>query len=244
MMRGVQHFFWRCFAELYEEQEEYYDQRDKRTKVIRKLESLSAEERLGLIEQAQKLKIKNAFFGDILASYKTFLKEEIGQHEKSVVDVLKDKVMVAKETEIVKRYKISDRIALIAKLRALMEQPEKFRQNDAIEKLLEEKNRKGDTVTYFEVVNMMIDYGMNEKAEKYATKIKDWDEQLFVLKFLATTSSVNTAVDQAISLKKFDDLVEIGAFVEHAALNPGKYPKIIVSDGLMQKIEKGLTNRR
>jgi len=181
---------------------------------------------------------------ELINSYKTYLTEDRGQQEKPIVDILKEKVMSNKDAEFTKKYKVNEKVAFITKLRALMEQPEKFRQNELIERILDEKNKKGELVSYYEVVNMMIEYGMIDKAEKFATRIKNWDEQLFMLKYIATTNSINIAIDQAISMKKIDDLVDLGRFVEQAQINPTKYPNIHQTDSLMQKIEKGVLGKK
>ncbi len=85
---------------------------------------------------------------------------------------------------------------------------------------------------------------MIEKAEKYALRIKDWDEQLFTLQYIATTKSITAAIDQALSLKKYDDLIENARFIEKVGMNPTKYHKVIVNDGMMHKLEKGLAMRK
>jgi len=240
----VSHLIWRCFSEQYERLEEYQDPKDKKTRLAKKFDPLEADDKLYLLEKASELKIKNANITEFLNVYKTYLKEDRGQQERPVVDILKEKVMSSSDAEFAKKYKVNDKVAFIAKIRTLMEQPEKFRQNDLIEKLLEEKNKKGELVSYYEVVNMMIDYGMIDKAEKYATRIKSWDEQLFMLKYIATTNSLNIAIDQATSMKKIDDLIDLGRFIEQAQLNPAKYPKIQQTDSLMQKIERAVVGKR
>jgi len=239
------HYIWRCFVEQYEITEEFTDPKDKKVKIAKKLEPLAAEDKIHLLDESSKLKIKNTHMHDMMNMYKTYLREDKGdQPEKPIVDVLKDKVLAARELEMTKKYKISEKMVFTTKLRAYLEQPEKLRQNDAIDRLLEEKNKKGELLSYYEVVNLMIDYGLNDKAEKYAVKIKNWDEQLFVLKYLATTTSLQTAIDQAISMKKTDDLVDLGRFVEQVELNPGKYPNIKSTDGFMEKIEKAVLGKK
>lgn len=239
------HFFWRCFAEQNEVYEDYQDPKDKKVRTIKKLEPLADADKMNLLEKASKLKIKNGFMAEAVEMYRKYLKEDKGQQpERPVIEVLKEKAMINKEGEIAKKYKISERVAFIAKLRSLMDQPDRFRQNEAIDKLLEEKNKKGDLVSYYEVVNMMIEYGMTERAEKYAMRIKNWDEQLFMLKYIATTNSINIAIDLAADQKRVDDLVDLGRFIEQVGASPGKYPNLILNEGFMQKIEKGLTGKR
>jgi len=167
----VSHFIWRCFSEQYERLEEYQDPKDKKIRLAKKYESLEIEDKLFLLDKAAELKVKNANLTEFITTYKTYLTEDIGQQEKPIVDILKDKVMSNKDAEFAKKYKVNDKVAFITKLRALMEQPEKFRQNELIEKLLDEKNKKGELVSYYEVVNMMIDYGMISQAEKFSTRI-------------------------------------------------------------------------
>jgi len=240
----VSHLIWRCFSEQYERLEEYQDPKDKKIRLAKKYDFLETEDKLFLLDKAAGLKVKNANLSEFITTYKTYLTEDIAQQEKPIVDILKDKVMSNKDAEFAKKYRVNDKVAFITKLRALMEQPEKFRQNELIEKLLDEKNKKGELVSYYEVVNMMIDYGMINQAEKFSTRIKNWDEQLFMLKFIATTNSLNIAIDQAISMKKIDDLVDLGRFVEQAQINPTKYPHIHQTDSLMQKIERGVLGKK
>jgi len=99
-------------------------------------------------------------------------------------------------------------------------------------------------VPFYEITNLMIEHDITDKAEKYALRIKDWDEQLFMLKYIATTTSITLAVDQALALKKYDDLFDIAKLVEQVGSNPGKYPNIAVNDNLLSKLEKGLSMRR
>ena len=240
----VAFYILRCLTEQYEIVEEYMDSKEKKMKVTKRLEFLTPDDKLILVDHAQKLKTKNLFLGDVLAIFKTYIKEEKDKQERPVIEILRDKVMSGKDNEIAKKYKLSDRVAFIAKLRVLMEQPERFRQNEIIDKLIEDKNKKGDLVSFYEIVNMMIDYGMSDRAEKYAYRIKNWDEQLFMLKYLATTSSINGAIDQAIALKKLDDLTELAMFLGQVEANPGKYPNIVLNEAIMQKLERSLTGRK
>ena len=243
----MMHYFGRCFTEMYEIYEEYQDPKDKKIKTSKKIEPLAVEDKLYLLEQASKLKPRVAFTGDAVALYRTYLKEDGGndkQEERTVYEIVKEKALGNAEGSLVKKYKMSDRVAFLAKLRALLEQHERFRPNEGIDKLIEDKNKKGDLVPFYEITNLMIEHDITDKAEKYALRIKDWDEQLFMLKYIATTTSITLAVDQALALKKYDDLFDIAKLVEQVGSNPGKYPNIAVNDNLLSKLEKGLSMRR
>jgi len=243
------YFLIRCYNEQFEMFEEYQDPKDKKMRTVRKLDPLQPEDRVFLLDQALKLKAKNNFTIDALNMYKTYLKEDRGSlaehpEERPVFELLKDKALAGAEGGLVKKYKMSDRLAFIGKLRAMIEQPEKFRHIEGIERFIEDKNKKGDLLSFYEISSMMFENGMVSHAEKYALRIKDWDEQFFMLKYIATTNSINLAVDQAINNKRFDDLMDLANFVQQVEANPGKFPNITLTEDLAVKMAKAMAARR
>jgi len=107
-----------------------------------------------------------------------------------------------KADKVRKDFKISDRNYYTVKAKAFI-LDKKWEELDA---LLNDKNKKSQTIPWFSVVDLLAEKSEYDLVEKYVVRLPDVDEQIVILKMI---NRFKTAIDVAYRNKKGEALEEL-----------------------------------
>jgi len=107
-----------------------------------------------------------------------------------------------KADKVRKEFKISDRNYYTVKAKAFI-LDKKWEDLDA---LLNDKNKKSQTIPWFSVVDLLAEKSEYDLVEKYVVRLPDVDEQIVILKMI---NRFKTAIDVAYRNKKGEALEEL-----------------------------------
>jgi len=175
-------------------------------------------------------------YDEILAIYEENLNtlKNSGQAEERPImtRIAEDiKLNTAAVGEMQKKFKISEKMMFIAKVKAYCENPTKD-NIDRLDLLLKNKYKK-DFMPYFDLATLLYEKGLMDKAEIYAAKIPDFDDQIMFLKTMETPNSLKLAAESAISNKKMDRVLELEKILNNLKSNGKK-----IDDEIFTKINK------
>jgi hypothetical protein len=111
-----------------------------------------------------------------------------------------------------KQFKMSDKSYIISRLKGYADQG----QWVEFEALVADKNKRSAVVPYYAIVEMLVDYKENDRADKYVMKLPDIDDQIITFKMMG---KIKQLIDVAFQSKKYK-------YVEEWENNPNLDPKL------------------
>ena len=202
---------WRCFFE----KKEIYE------RGVKNVVDLDLKDKLELIKNLRiqvKLKDQLKSYDELITIYEDNLNSLriSGQTEEKPIMVryCNDvKISSAGINDMQKKFKISEKMVFISKVKTYAENPNK----DNIERLdLLLKKHKKELISFFDLATIFYEKGLLDKAEIYGSKIPDLENQIRFLKVLKTSNSLRLAVESAIQNKKVDMVKDLEIYMKNA----------------------------
>jgi len=177
---------------------------------INLINSLLSNIKLGKDKKCQ----ENAFLLESIKLYHTHL--EICSDEDFIAEPILTFYMKnlskSQYPDMDKTYKIRERMSFIAKIRVYCNDQSK-ENLEKLDKLIKEKNNTGKLISFFDLAEVCCENRLLEEAEKYALKIRNFEEKIYMLKYLQTPTSLKAALDMAVESKRLELVLDIEGLI-------------------------------